>query len=144
VYSADRQFGPGRLKIDDGKSGSAGRLITIKPTRAKQWGGGLYVGVPATVNADCVAEVNCCFSKNACEAVGADNPYDATPLFPGWDLYPSEVVAHEQNVEVNMKTSHIEGLATAIGLYNRDSGGFSWATVTFNSGIGKQFEEDEW
>jgi hypothetical protein len=54
------------------------------------------------------------------------------------------MVSQNQDVAADMKTSHIEGLSTSIGLYDNDSADFVWGGVTFNAGIGVQMEEDEY
>lgn len=131
--SADDLFGPGKLNVDDGMSGSTQRRITIKDNWAKQWGGGLFVGVPAAINADCEVEVNCLFDMNICATTGANSPL----------YYPNEVVSYEQDGKVNMKTSHINGPASGIGLYKKNSDGYIWGAVTFGLGIGKTFQDDD-
>jgi len=135
---ADLLFGPGKIKVEDGQSGSGARRITIINNTAPKWAGGLFIGWPGVHDSECQGEVNCRFEKNFCGEEGANSPYGP------WNLWPAEVVMQNQDVSIDMKTSHIEGLSTSIGLYDRESdlAGFNWGTVTFNTGIGRQHEED--
>ncbi len=113
----DGLLGRGKLVVEDGSSGSTQRRITINGNYAKEWGGGLYGGVPAVLEAYCEVAVNCLFSMNICGSAGANSPYN------GLCLYPNEVVGHVQDGIVNLKTSHINGAATAIGLYLKSAPG---------------------
>ena len=130
--------GPGKLKIEDSQSGAGARRVTVVNNTAAKWAGGLFVGWPGLGDSECEGAINCRFEENFCNEEGMNSPYN------GLNLRPAEVVMQNQDVSIDMKTSHVEGLSNTIGLYDIESdlAGFNWATVTFNAGIGRRHEED--
>jgi hypothetical protein len=135
-------FGPGKLDVDDGQSGGFPRRIVIENNTAARWGGGIFVGRDGILDTHVQGDINCGFKNNSCGEKGENSPYGIWPIVD--DRWPAEMVSQNQDVAADMKTSHIEGLSTSIGLYDNDSADFVWGGVTFNAGIGVQMEEDEY